>query len=178
VPTLPGFGGILMSSHLRAMLVVLDTWLAAVIALIGVIWRITSHDADPAAWPMLAILVGSALSTQAQCSVGLDATRIRLLPAPAWRILLARDGAYLAVTALLTVGLDPIAGLAFGMAALAVGRYASLHAHLKAERWRFAGGRVLFGSLQMIAGATLAFAGAKGAALAALLWAASVWWAK
>jgi len=82
------------------------------------------------------------------------------------------------VTALLTAGLDPIAGLAFGMTALAVGRYASLHAHLKAERWRFAGGRVLFGSLQMIAGATLAFAGPKGAALAALLWAASVWWAR
>ena len=38
------------------------------------------------------------------------------------------------------------------MTVLAAGRYPSLHAGLRAERWRFSIGRVLFGALQMIAG--------------------------
>lgn len=99
-----------------------------------------------------------------------------MLPIDAWRIVLTRDGAYLAVQLALTFALDPIAGLAFGMTALAGGRYPSLHAGLRAERWRFSSGRVFFGALQMIAGATLAFAGAKGAAIAVVIWAGSVWW--
>jgi len=55
-PALPGWGGLLVTNHLRAMLAVLDTWLAFVIALIGVVWRITADGAaDPAAWRMIAI---------------------------------------------------------------------------------------------------------------------------
>jgi hypothetical protein len=98
-----------------------------------------------------------------------------LLPAAAWQVLLAHDAAYLAIQAVLTVGLDPVAGIAFGMIALAAGRYTSMRAVLRTERWRFASGRVLFGALQMIAGAGLAFAGIKGATLAIAVWAASVW---
>lgn len=175
-PALPGWGGLLVTNHLRVMLAVLDTWLALVIAVIGVIWRITAGGAaDPAAWTMLSILVGIALSTQAQCNADLDATRYRLLPAAQWRLLMARDAAYLAVQALLTLALDPIAGLAFGMTALAAGRYAALHAGLRTVRWRFASGRVLFGTLQIVAGATLAFAGLPGAAVALAFWGASLW---
>jgi hypothetical protein len=175
-PPLPGPAGILIRNRLRAMLALLDTWLAAVIAVIAIGWRVTTSEGDSAAWPILAILVGIALSTQAQCGADLEATRYRLLPAIPWRILLARDCAYLLVQLVLTVGLDPLAGLAFGMTALAVGRYPTLHAHLSAERWRFASGRVFFGALQMIIGAGLAFAGAKGAAIAAVIWAGSLWW--
>ncbi len=176
VPAMPGADGILVSNHVREMLVLLDTWLALAIAAIGMLWRATAHDADPAAWPILAMLVGIALSTQAQCGGGLDATRYRLLPLAAWRVLLARDTAYLAVQTALTAGLDPRAGLVFGMTALAAARYPALHASLRAERWRFASGRVLFGTLQMIAGAMLVFAGWAGAATAAALWLGSVWW--
>ena len=176
VPSLPGWVGLLMTSHLRAMLAVLDTWLALVIAVIGVSWRVAAKTADPSAWPMLSILVGIALSTQAQGGAGLDATRYRMLPAAGWRVLLARDAAYLGVQALLTVGLDPVAGVAFGMMALAAGRYPSPHSRLRAERWRFAGGRVLFGALQMIAGAAFALGGIKGAAVAITAWVVSLRW--
>jgi len=176
MPALPGAIGLMVSNHLREMLVLLDTWLAVAIAVIGMAWRLSSPDADPAAWLVLALLVGIALSTQAQCGAGLDATRYRVLPLAPWRILLARDTAYLAVQALLTAPLDPRAGLAFGMTALAVGRYPTLNARLRAERWRFASGRVLFGALQMIAGAILVFAGWAGAAAAAALWLGSLGW--
>jgi len=169
VPAMSGSTGILLAGHLRGMLAVLDTWLALAIAIFATV-------AEPAAATVLSMLVGIALSTQAQCGADLDATRLRLLPWPAWRVLLARDAAYLALQLLLTLPLDPMAGLAFGMTALAMGRYPSLHANLHIDRWRFASGRVLFGAIQMIAGAMLAFAGAKGTAAAAILWAGSLYW--
>lgn len=176
VPALPGAVGTLMSAQLRGMLTVLDTWLAAAIALIGTAWRIAARDADPAAMPVLAMLVGIALSTQTQSGAGLDATRHRLLPVRAWRVVLARDAAYLLVQAALTAALDPVAGVAFGMAAIAAGRYPALYTRLAVRRWRFTGGRVLFGVLQMAGGAAVAFAGAKGAGIAAAAWLATVWW--
>jgi hypothetical protein len=176
-PLLPGAFGALVSHHLRQMLTVLDTWLALVLAAIGTAWRAAGESPDPAAWPILSILVGIALSTWSQCGAGLDSTRYRLLPIPAWRILLARDVAYLAVQAVLTAGLNPITGLTFGMTALAVGRYTALHANLRPQqRWRFASGRVLVGAGQMILGSTLAFAGGWAGAAAAALWLASVIW--
>jgi hypothetical protein len=175
VPAIPGVG-ILVVNYLRAMLAVLDTWLALIIATIAAAWRILARDADPAAWRMLSILVGIALSTQAQCGADFATTRYRLLPLGSRRIILARDSAYIAVQLAFTLALDPIAGLTFGMTTLALGRYPSLYARLRAERWRFSGGRVLFGALQMIAGATLAFAGAAGAAIAVAIWSGSVWW--
>jgi hypothetical protein len=158
------------------MLAVLDTWLAFVIAGIATIWRVTSQQLDPAAFPILAILVGIALSTQAQCTAGLDGIRYRLLPASPIRILLARDLAYLGIQMLLTVSLDLRAGLSFAFAAIAFGRYPALNAALPNERWRFTGGRVLFGCLQMIIGAALAFGGFAGLTIAAVLWIASLYY--
>ena len=52
-------------------------------------------------------------------------TRYRLLPLRGWQILLAKDVAFLGVLLLLTLPLDARAGLAFGLAALAIGRYPS-----------------------------------------------------
>jgi hypothetical protein len=176
VPAIPGGFGVLVVNYLRAMLAVLDTWLALIIAIIATAWRILARDADPAAWRMLSILAGIALSTQAQCGADFAAARYRLLPLGPRQIILARDGAYIAVQLAFTLALDPIAGLTFGMTALTVGRYPSLYARLRAERWRFSSGRVLFGASQMIAGATLAFAGAAGTAIAVAIWAGSVWW--
>lgn len=176
VPPLPGSTGILLANSLRQMLTVLDTWLALVIALIATGWRVTTLHPDRAAAPILSILVGIALSTQTQCAVGLDATRYHILPVTPLRILLARDLAYLAVQLLLTAALDPVAGLAFGFAAVALGRYPSLFANLQAERWRFTGGRVLFGSLQMIVGAALVFGGLPGILIGAILWTGSLFY--
>ena len=176
VPRFPAAMGAVASAYLRAMLGALDTWLALVIAICGTAWRLTSPTADPAAWLVLSVLIGIALSTQAQSGAGLGATRWRLLPWSAWRIVLGRDLAYLAVQFVLTSALNPAAGLAFGMTALSVGRYPALHSRLQPERWRFAGGRVLFGVLQMIAGIALAWAGPAGLPAATVLWAASVAW--
>jgi hypothetical protein len=176
VPAPPVALGILCATQLRRMITVLDTWLAALIAIVGVVWKIGSQVPDPTAGPILAILVGIALSTQAQSGAGLDTTRYRLLPVPALRIIAVRDMAYLSLVVLLSAGLDLIAGLTFAMAALALGRYPSIRSRLDAERWRFAGGRVGFGALQMIAGAALASAGWLGAAIAAVAWVVSLFW--
>ncbi|HXA52062.1 MAG TPA: hypothetical protein VNV86_17215 [Candidatus Acidoferrum sp.] len=59
----PGLSSMMVVNHVRAMLAVLDAW------------RFEARDADPAAWPILSILVGIALSTQAQCGADFTATR-------------------------------------------------------------------------------------------------------
>ena len=120
--------------------------------------------------------MGIALSTWAQSGTDLDSTRYRLLPLAPWRILLARDSAYLLVQIVLTLALSPVAGLTFGMTALAIGRYPSLGSRLHQERWRFASGRVPFGAAQMILGAALVMMGGPGLAIAMLMWVASVAW--
>jgi hypothetical protein len=175
-PFLPGGFGALVTHHLREMLTVLDVWLALVLAAIGTAWRVGARPPDSAAWRILSILIGIALSTWAQCGSGLDSTRYRLLPIRAWRILLARDAAYLTVQVVLTAGLNPIAGLTFGMTALAVGRYTSLHGSLRQARWRFASGRVMVGAAQMILASMVAFAGGWAGVGAAALWMVSVIW--
>jgi hypothetical protein len=168
---------LLISCELRGMLSVLDTWLGLCIAVIGTGWKLF----DPAPYPMagrvLAMLTGIAISTQAQSGLRLRETRYQLLPMPAWRAVLARDAAYMTMQIALSAAFDPVAGAAFGMASLAFGRYPALYANLRLERWRFAGGRVLFGVLQMVAGAILAFDGARGLAVAFVIWTMSVWWA-
>lgn len=176
VPLLPGDFGGLVSHNLREMVTVLDTWLALAIAGIGTAWRVTGDNPDPAAWPILSILVGIALSTWAQSASGLDSTRYRLMPIYAWGIVLARDVAYLAVQVILTAGLNPLAGLTFGMTALAVGRYPALHASLPQQRWRFASGQALVGAAQMILGTLLAFTASWAGGVSSILWLASLIW--
>lgn len=57
----PALGSLLIVGYVRAMLALLDTWLAVAIAIIARGWRIQSGEADPAAWRMLSILIGIAL---------------------------------------------------------------------------------------------------------------------
>jgi hypothetical protein len=179
VPRIPGRIGGLISANLREMLTLLDPYLAFVIAAAGAIWRLFSRT-DPGAFLILALLTAVAISTYAQCLFSLETssgmTRYRLLPLRGWQILLAKDLAFLAVLLLLTLPLDALAGLAFGLAALAIGRYPSLKVHLPQRRWRFSSGRVLFGVLQGLVGATLGFhAPGGGFAIALALYAASLY---
>ncbi len=151
--------GELMRKDLRQMLTVLDTWLALLLAVVG----IAAHArALPGGGAGMASLVALALSTYAQCLFSLDAAgglaRYHLFPLPGWRILLAKDIAYLAILAVLVLPLDLGAGLSFGLMALAAGRYPALRQRLPVQRWRFTGGRLPFGILQMAAGAAAAFA--------------------
>ena len=151
--------GELMRKDLRQMVTVLDTWLALLLAVVGV----AAHArALPGGGAGMASLVALALSTYAQCLFSLDAAggsaRYHLFPLPGWRILLAKDMAYLAVLTVLVLPLDLGAGLSFGLIALAAGRYPALRHRLPVQRWRFTGGRLPFGILQMAAGAAAAFA--------------------
>jgi hypothetical protein len=175
MPTLPGRLAEPIRANLRQIFTVLDTYLAILIAILANLPSI-----PPDSRPILSILVALALSTYAQCLFSLDSpTRYRLLPLPGWQIVLAKDAAYLTVLLLLTAGLAPISALAFGLTALAAGRYPAVASRLPVERWRFTGGRVFFGVLQTIFGVAMASAAtAYGPVVllaAAVPWALSVW---
>ena len=161
VPRIPGLLGALVSANLRQMLTVLDPYLALLISLGGTIWRVADRHADPAAFPILSLLVALALSTCTQCLFGLDSaaamTRYRLLPLRGWQILFAKDAAFLGLLLLLVLPLHPAAGLTFGLAALAIGRYPALRIPLPQRRWRFTSGRVLYAIPQGVAGCVLGF---------------------
>jgi hypothetical protein len=161
------------------MLTLLDPYLALVISACGAGWRVFGK-VDAGAPLILSLLVAVAMSTYAQCLFALETgagmTRYRLLPLRGWQILIAKDAAFLGVLLLLTVPLDAGAGLAFGLAALAIGRYPSLKVHLPQRRWRFSSGRVLFGVLQGVVGATLGFHAVRGGlAIASTMYAAALY---
>jgi hypothetical protein len=166
----------LVRNNLRQMFSVLDTWVAILLSLGGTLARVRHI---PGAATGMSILVALALSTWAQCLFSLDdrggVSRYRLLPLAGWRILLAKDAAFLGLLLLLSLPLDPAAAMAFGLVALAVGRYPAVRMRLPVERWRFTGGRVLFGVLQAALGAAAAEHVAAGLPLAAAVYLASLW---
>ena len=174
----PAFGE-LMRKNLRQMLSVLDPYLAALLALFGATSGARGMEGGAAG---MAFLVALALSTYAQCLFSLDGpaglARYRLLPVAPWRILLAKDAAYLALLLLLVLPIEPVSGMTAGLLMLAVGRYPSLRYRLPVTRWRFSSGRVGFGALQIAAGAA-AFAQAQHRAtvlaIAAGCWLLSLW---
>jgi len=161
VPRFPGGWGGLVTANVRQMLTVLDPYLALILALGGTLWRLLDRRADPDAFPVLSLLVAVALSTYAQCLFGLDSAaamaRYRLLPLRGWRILLAKDAAFLLVLLFLVLPLSPAHGVAFGLAALAVGRYPALCRPLPQHRWRLTSGRVLYAVPQGVVGCMLGF---------------------
>jgi hypothetical protein len=184
VPAFPGPAGQLARSHVRQMLSVLDTYIALALTVAGSAFRVLAESPDPAAFPILSLLVALALSTGAGCLFGLESnsalTRYRLLPLRGWQILLAKDTALLAVLFVLLLPLSILPGLTFGFATLGIGHFASLR-RLPQLRWRFLGGRVITGVPQALVGFGLGFAEAQHgwpfAAGAAAIWALSLWWA-
>ena len=126
-------------------------------------YRVLSSHPDPAAFPIMALLVALALSTYAQSLFGMDAgsgmTRYRLLPLRGWEILLAKDVVFLGILLVLVLPLSAGPGLTFGLAALAIGHHSTVLLDLPQRRWRFTGGRLLpVGALQAVGGVTLGFA--------------------
>lgn len=172
---IPGKLGLLIAAAIRQMLSVLDTYIALLLSIAGCAYRFFFHAPDPAAFPIFALLVALALSTYAQCLFGLDSgsalTRYRLLPIPRWRIVLAKDIAYLAILLMLVAPLSVIAGLTWGLIALAIGRYSSVRRRSPQFRWRFTGGRVIVGVPQGILGFALGLAAQQTSA--AFLWIAA-----
>jgi hypothetical protein len=163
IPLLPGRLGGLITNNLRGILSVLDTWVALLLSVLATWYRLLTPNFDPAALPILAMLIALALSTQTQSLFGLDygsgTTLYRMLPLKGRQILLAKDVAWLSVLLILIAPLNILPALTFGLAALVIGHHSSVHVHLPQQRLRFAGGRLLpAGALQIFLSVALGFA--------------------
>jgi len=98
-----------------------------------------------------------------------------------WRILAAKDAAFLLVIAVLVAPLAPLAGLGAGFVALAMGRRPSVLDPRPQTRWRFsAGASPVYGIGQVV---LMAFAASAIFLTSWLiffpcvaLWAGSLWW--
>jgi hypothetical protein len=152
----PGFFGPMIVNHIRQIFQILDVYIALILFVSASAYRLLARDAEPEAFPILAMMIALAISTYAQCLFGLDSrTRYQLYPLRGWRILLSKDLAFLGVTAILVLPLDPLAGLTFALIALAVGHRASVLEQLKIRRWRFTGGRAYLSVIQCVGGFVL-----------------------
>ena len=131
------------------------------------------------------LLTSLAFSTCAQTLFGLDGragmTRYRLLPIRGWQILLAKDTAFLLLSVVLTLALDPAAGLAAALAGLATARKPAVREDRAQLRWRLRAGTDFGSALVQI----IALIGAASAAhlISRLtlfpigaVWIFSLWW--
>jgi hypothetical protein len=185
VPNFGGPLGELIRKNLRQMISTLDFWLAFVLSLGTVVYRIADRTAPPEAFLMMSLLVLLALSGYAQCLFGLDGvgglTRYRLLPLRGWQILLAKDAAFLIVALLFTLVLNPLAGLAAAIIVLAVGHEQSVGHLVPQVRWRFSSGASLGNGVVQVA---LMFIAAYGVTRTSILlmvpcaaaYGISLWW--
>lgn len=153
VPAFPGAAGRIIQSSLRQLLSVLDFYAAAVISGLALAYRLFAPFPDPDAMMGATVLiVVAALGTCTQCLFGLDGAsgveRLRLMPLRGWRILLAKDAAFLLVVAVLTGPLSAITGLASALAALAVGHHLSVLRPTPQQPWRFTSGSLAVMLLQ------------------------------
>ncbi len=156
VPAFPGAMGALVRKNLREMISVLDFWAAAALSGLAFAYKLAASWPEPEmAMVMSIFVVLAALGTYAQCLFGLDGesgrARYLLMPLPAWRILLAKDIAFLVVAVALTLPLAPSAGLASALAALAVGHHLSVLRPVAQLRWRFTSGSLSAAMFQAVA---------------------------
>ncbi len=156
----------LIRSSLRQMLTSLDIYLALVLSVCSIAYRLLAAKPDPAAFPILAILIALAAGSYAQCLFGRDLessaiTRYRVLPIRGHRILFAKGVAFLLITFLLTAPIHAAAGLTYGFAALALGQHASIIHPAPLRAWRFSGSRVYISVIQGVFAIMLAFAAAE-----------------
>jgi hypothetical protein len=138
---------LLVRKNLRQMLSTLDPYIALILTLAVVCYRVFSKAVDPAAFPVLTVVVVLSLSTYAQCLFGLDGPpgmgRYRLMPIRGWQVLLAKDVAFLMVAIPLVLPLRPLAGLGAASVALAIGHHTSVLQPIAQQRWRFTSGVVV-----------------------------------
>lgn len=156
VPAFPGPLGELVRNHLRQMLATLDFYAALVLSASAAVYRVVAKGPMYELRLAMAVFTVLALSSHALCLFGLDGpqgfTRYRLLPVRGWRILAAKNVAFLAVAVLLTLPLSPVSGLAGALAALAVGNLPSVGEPREQVRWRFStGASIGIGLLQTFA---------------------------
>jgi hypothetical protein len=185
MPHFPGPLDQLIRKNLREMLTTLDFYCALFLSLATALYRLFGPPLPAEAFMAMTVLVTIALSSYAQCLFGLDGdggwSRYGVLPLSGWRILAAKDVAFLLVVAVLTAPLAPLTGMGAGLMALAMGRRTSVLDPRPQTRWRFsAGASPMYGIGQVI---LMAFA-ASSIFLTSwliifpcvLFWAGSLWW--
>jgi len=184
IPRAPvSLGGIVQETAYE-LTATLDFWTALLVALCGTLYRLFDHAADLEAFPILALFVGIAMSTVAQRMMSLDEgrahLRYRLLPIAGWKLLLAQDATFLLPLLLMVSFLNLRTGLAFGLMALATGRYPSLRQPVSQRRWRFTSGTPRFGAAQIVLGGVAGIGAARAGVwvlpVVCVLYVASLFW--
>jgi hypothetical protein len=165
IPAIPTAFGRLLTLNLRQLVCFLDFYLAIVVCILACCYRFLSSRPDPAAIPILAILVALSCSTYSQSPFGME-TRgslmlYRVMPLRGWQVLLAKDVVHFAIVCVLTLPLNLAAGASFALAALAIGRYPALTQWRPQRRWRFASGDVRFGFAQIFIATGIGFTAAQ-----------------
>ena len=184
VPRFRGPIGHLFQKDMRQMLCTLDPYIALLLAMSAWAYRLLATAPEPAAFPVLSVMVAVALSTYAQSLFCLDGEpgmmRYRLMPLHGWQILVSKDLAFLGILSCLVLPLSPLTGIAAGLAALGIGRHQALGQPNAQSRWRLTSG-VLFpiGFAQILCMVVVASA-VNGASAywflgALVLYAASLW---
>lgn len=155
IPAGNGWLGGLLAKDLRQLLITLDPYPVVLLAAGAALYRIVSAAPDPGAYSVLSVIVAVGLSTYAQSLFGLDGAsglaRYRLLPLRGWQILFSKGIALLGLLFVLVLPLQPGAGLAAGLVALAVGQHSSVLHPVPQRKWRFTSGRIWpIGFLQLV----------------------------
>jgi len=185
VPHFPGPLDQLIRKNIREMLSTLDVYCALALSLTTLGWRLFGPPLPPEALTAVTVLTILALSSYAQSLFGLDGggglSRYRLLPLAGWKILAAKDAAFLALSIPLTLPLAILPGISGALIALAFGHYHSVTDHREQVRWRFSTGSGLMSGL--VQAAAIGFATATTASIgplillpSILIWAASLYW--
>lgn len=144
IPDFPGSLGGLIRKNIREMFHTLDAYLALALSLFGTLYRLLAAKPSPDVGFGCSMLIALSLSTYAQSlfaaegRAGLE--RYRMMPIRGWRLLLAKDLAFLGIVFILTLPLSPTSGLAGGVGALSIGHFASVSRKDPQVRWRFAAG--------------------------------------
>lgn len=148
--------GGLVVKNLREMLHLLDPYAGLALALAATVYRFTLPVSNPEAVLGLTLLVALTLSSAAQRLFALDSkdglTRYTLMPMAGWRILLAKDVAFLLVLSLLVLPLNPLSGWAAGLTLLTFGHRPSVLDPQRQPPWCFvSGARGWSGLIQVLA---------------------------
>jgi len=184
IPAPPDFTGQIMRLHWREMLTTLDPYVGLLLTVAATLYRLAGGKLDEAALPILSMMIVVTVSTSAQVLIGLDgagAQRYRLMPVAGWKILLAKDLAFLSLLLVLIAPLEIPASLTAGLAALAIGHSRTNQQAVAQQRWRFTSG-VMWptGAFQMFGifaiGHGVLKYGPLFVALTVAAWLLSVWW--
>lgn len=144
IPEFPGVVGQLIRKNIRELLTTLDFYVALLLTLTGLAYRVGRLGLPPEAFRDIGLLVLLALCTFTQSLFGLDGAgglaRYRLLPLRGWQVLMAKDVAFLVVVLVLMLPLDPLSGMGGAMVCLAMGHAPAVADPREQSRWRFSTG--------------------------------------